>query len=619
MYRQRFGLTGHPLPKDAQGKTFFDQGPGYKKLQRAFRQLVEDPGLGVLTADAGVGKTAAIRNLCAQLPRPDHLVLYLCDTAVAPLDLYRTLATEIGVRPSHRRSQLWTDIKNALVHMVDERGTSPVLILDEAQHLSDPFLIDLSGFLNFAFDSRDLLTMWLVGLPPLARHLRMQQHAPLAMRVVYQVHLEPLESRPLPRHDQTRPAGRRSDRDPPRRPRSRTALPRQPRRTPGRLQPPAPGAARGARAQPDLHRRPHPGSRHRRVALGAGRDGMKPEDDSVLPVVRASEAGRTGAGAPLAHRPTLGPRGRWHHRRPHPSAARAGSGSTSPCRWPVAPHAWTPSTSPSPAARWSTWPKTQHPSSSRGSKGLCRHRGLELAALPIGVITAPSVRLDLPSDQRRLAATVRRHVPRLLLLDPFVRLHRINENQASDVAAVLGYLRELQRAHNLAVTVVHHARKNGGSASGGQSLRGSGDFFAWVDTALSLRRHRQRLVLSVEHRAAAAPEPSTLALAGTDNDMHLAIVAAESQGDPHTPPATTDLDATVLEALRRADNRGLPRASLRAALRVRNQRLGEALMRLTASGHIARHGDAWVRLSIPVPPTIDTPPEPERECGVTGG
>jgi len=193
MYRQRFGLKGHPLPKDAQGKTFFDQGPGYKKLERAFRQLAADPGVGVLTGDAGVGKTAAIRNLCQQLPKPDYLVLYLCDTAVAPLDLYRTLAAEIGVRPSHRRSQLWCDIKKALVHMVDERGTSPVVILDEAQHLSDRFLIDLSGFLNFTFDSRDLITLWLVGLPPVARHLRMQQHAPLAMRVLYQVHLEPLE------------------------------------------------------------------------------------------------------------------------------------------------------------------------------------------------------------------------------------------------------------------------------------------------------------------------------------------------------------------------------------------------------------------------------------------
>jgi len=192
MYRKRFGLTGHPLPKDAQGKTFFEASPGYKRLERAFRQLADEPGVGVVTADAGVGKTA-VRNLCAALPRPDYLVLYLCDTAVSPLDLYRTLAAEIGVRASHRRAQLWTDIKKTLVHMVDERGIQPVVVLDEAQHLSDRFLIDLSGFLNFAFDSRDLLTLWLVGLPPFTRHLRSQQHAPLAMRVVHQIRLEPLD------------------------------------------------------------------------------------------------------------------------------------------------------------------------------------------------------------------------------------------------------------------------------------------------------------------------------------------------------------------------------------------------------------------------------------------
>ncbi len=193
MYRQRFGLSGHPLPKDATAKTFFDKTPGYLRLKKRFAQLVEDPGLGVLIADPGVGKTAAIRNLCAQLPRPNYLVLYLCDTAVSPLDLYRTLATELGVTPSHRRAQLWTDIKKALVHMVDERDTSPIVVIDEAQHLSDKFLVDLSGFLNFAFDSRELITLWLVGLPPLARHLKMQQHAALATRIATEVHLEPLD------------------------------------------------------------------------------------------------------------------------------------------------------------------------------------------------------------------------------------------------------------------------------------------------------------------------------------------------------------------------------------------------------------------------------------------
>jgi MSHA biogenesis protein MshM len=195
MYRKRFGLTAHPLPKNAQGKTFCERGPGYERLARAFRQLLDDPGLGVLTGEAGVGKTAALRNLCSQLPRPDYRVIYLCDTAVSPLDLYRTLALELGIRPSHRRAQLWTDIKKSLVHMRDELHSAPIVVMDEAQHLSDRFLIDLSGFLNVAFDSRDVLTLWLVGLPPLRRHLQMQLHAALAMRVAVQVHLEPFSDR----------------------------------------------------------------------------------------------------------------------------------------------------------------------------------------------------------------------------------------------------------------------------------------------------------------------------------------------------------------------------------------------------------------------------------------
>lgn len=192
MYKKRFALRGHPLPKDARGKTFFDETDGYRRLSRGFENLLNDRGLGVLTGAAGLGKTAALRNLCLALPNPDHRVIYLCDTAVAPLDMYRMLAIELGVRPSHRRSQLWADIKQAIVHMVDEQGILPVVVLDEAQHLSDRFLIDLSGFLNFAFDSRDLFPMWLVGMPALAVHLSMQQHAPLTMRVGVHVHLEPL-------------------------------------------------------------------------------------------------------------------------------------------------------------------------------------------------------------------------------------------------------------------------------------------------------------------------------------------------------------------------------------------------------------------------------------------
>jgi len=195
MYRQRFGLTGHPFPKNAQGKTFFTEHEGYKRLERGFQLLTEEPGLGLLTAEPGVGKTAAIRNLTQALPRPQYRVVYLSDTAIGPLDLYRTLAVELGLKPAHRRATLWRELKGRLEHMVDERAERPLLILDEAQHLSDTFLADFSGFLNFAFDSRDLFTTWLVGLPQLRARLKLQTYAALQTRILVSVHLEAFASR----------------------------------------------------------------------------------------------------------------------------------------------------------------------------------------------------------------------------------------------------------------------------------------------------------------------------------------------------------------------------------------------------------------------------------------
>ncbi len=224
--------------------------------------------------------------------------------------------------------------------------------------------------------------------------------------------------------------------------------------------------------------------------------------------------------------------------------------------------------------------------------GICRHRGRTLGELPVHVITAPALRLDHAHDQGRLQDAVARYAPRLLVLDPFVRLHRIDENDAGQVSGLLGYLREVQRAHDVAVLVVHHARKNGTAGQPGQSLRGSGDFFAWADSLLYVRRHRAELRLTVEHRGAPAPEPIGLALAG-DDDVHLEIVGHNDELDVESarrdPPP---LDEAVLAALTQADT-PLGRGELRALLRVRNERLGVVLARLAASGAVRRVGDRW--------------------------
>ena len=140
----------------------------------------------------------------------------------------------------------------------------------------------------------------------------------------------------------------------------------------------------------------------------------------------------------------------------------------------------------------------------RRPEGISAAAGVALANLDIQVITAPTVRLDLDADRRNLAETVARLQPRLLILDPFVRLHRIDENASGEVAPLLAYLRELQRRHDVAVLVVHHAKKGGGGVRAGQALRGSSEFHAWGDSNLYLRRDGDDLSLSVEHRAAPA-------------------------------------------------------------------------------------------------------------------
>ena len=98
------------------------------------------------------------------------------------------------------------------------------------------------------------------------------------------------------------------------------------------------------------------------------------------------------------------------------------------------------------------------------------------------------------------------HSTRVLILDPLIRLHRLDENDASQIAALLSYLRQLQRAFQLAVLLVHHARKDANATRPGQALRGASELHGWGDSNLYMRRRGARLTLSTEHRAAPSQE-----------------------------------------------------------------------------------------------------------------
>lgn len=217
--------------------------------------------------------------------------------------------------------------------------------------------------------------------------------------------------------------------------------------------------------------------------------------------------------------------------------------------------------------------------------GIAAAAGVALGALDLFVITAPSLRLDTETDRQRLEETVLSVHPRLLVLDPFVRLHRIDENAAAEVAPLLGYLRRLERTYESAVLLVHHVRKGSAHLRAGQALRGSSELHAWGDSNLYLRRHLDTLRLSIEHRAAAAPQDLSLSLPAADRPLALQII--DAPGDP--PAATTPVgpEQRVYDALAAA-SQPLTLGQLRHACRIRTATLCSILSALSAAGTIQK-------------------------------
>lgn len=218
--------------------------------------------------------------------------------------------------------------------------------------------------------------------------------------------------------------------------------------------------------------------------------------------------------------------------------------------------------------------------------GIAAAVGMPLKALDIHVIVAPVLRLNVELDQRRLEETVQTLRPRLLILDPFVRLHRIDENVSAEVAPLLDFLRGLQRRHRVAVVLVHHARKGASHLRAGQALRGSSELHAWGDSNLYVRRGGDDdLSLTIEHRAARSTDGLALTLHAEGDALALRVL-------DHAACAPTPTPATALERVERILAEAaepMNQRAIRDAAKIRASTVGDALAALVTDGRVARN------------------------------
>ena len=234
-------------------------------------------------------------------------------------------------------------------------------------------------------------------------------------------------------------------------------------------------------------------------------------------------------------------------------------------------------------------------------EGIAAAAQVPFGSLPVQVITAPALRLDTESDRQRLAQTVQQQRPVLLILDPLIRLHRVDENDATQIAALLSYLRELQRKFQLAVLVVHHARKDSQASRPGQALRGSSELHGWGDSNLYMRRKGSQLTLSTEHRA--APSRDHLPLQLTESGSVVALSAVDRPTvQPDTPPSPAERVCQALAQLQEP----IPIQQLQKLCGIRTATVCSALAELSASGQVVRDARGYqLKLPLPVSRPID--------------
>jgi general secretion pathway protein A len=177
------------------------------KHREAFNHLLygirERKGFVQLTGEIGAGKTTLCRAMLEQLDGHFSTALIL-NPVMSADELMKAIAIEFGLDVKGRdRLETVATINNFLLKQVGQRKDS-VLIIDEAQDLTDELLEQVRLLSNLETDDRKLLQIVLLGQPELRDRLNNPRLRQLRQRITVRYHLPPLNRFEVSRYIQHR-------------------------------------------------------------------------------------------------------------------------------------------------------------------------------------------------------------------------------------------------------------------------------------------------------------------------------------------------------------------------------------------------------------------------------
>jgi general secretion pathway protein A len=203
VYLEFYGLTQAPFDITPNPRFLFNSAKHREAINHLLYGIRERKGFVQLTGEVGAGKTTLCRALLEQLD--DHFSTALILNPVLNADeLMRAIATEFGldVKGLDRMESI-TAISDHLLQQVLS-GKETVLIIDEAQNLTEDLLEQVRLLSNIETDDRKLLQIVLMGQPELRERLNSPRLRQLRQRITVRYHLAALRPAEMAQYIQHR-------------------------------------------------------------------------------------------------------------------------------------------------------------------------------------------------------------------------------------------------------------------------------------------------------------------------------------------------------------------------------------------------------------------------------
>jgi general secretion pathway protein A len=171
-FRAHFGFHDMPFTPEIPVEQHFSL-PYLDEATDAVLRAIEQRRIVAVVGPSGTGKTQLLRRVRKRrLPEARHRVHYVHVTDLGRRDMCRELCTVMDVPMAGNLPAAVHRIQEHIVSLTDTDSLRPVLILDDAHELRPDVLGLLKIITNYEMDSRLVLSIVLLGQPPLRDTLR---------------------------------------------------------------------------------------------------------------------------------------------------------------------------------------------------------------------------------------------------------------------------------------------------------------------------------------------------------------------------------------------------------------------------------------------------------------